>query len=957
MKKNILQLFLLLIVFAIPVLAQSGVGKLAGTIRDADTKEPLIGANIVIVGTELGAATDINGKYFILNIVPGTYDVRVSYVGYGAKVIKEVRVVAGITYDLDVELGTDFQLDEIVVTGKKLFEEKATNTTKVLDAADINKLPVKGVANLASLQSGVVISEGSGGADGNATINVRGGRGNEVLYIIDGVPQNDILFGGNAAQVSNSAIDQLSFQIGGYEAKYGQAQSGIINVTTKSGDARYSIFTDVLTSSFTDDYGYNLYTVNIGGPIIPGDSKHTIFLSGERGWFMDADPTAIPLEIPTVGVSRTTLPDNEADVWRFTGRTFHNFAPFSVRLGANINLRNFREYTHSYVKNNSEHNLRNKTSNLSFSGRLSHNMSASTFYNINLGYKVYDRERGDGIWMEQIENYGDTTANAPYLAPGVKLTQGGRVTLDDVQLFFNKGRVQNAYQRTNNSTMTLDLDFTSQLDNHLLEFGAGLQYHTLRYFSMAPVGVAIDKHKYSLEYRSALVQPYFFGYDVTGSGYADDDVFKVFSEYGDTNRYNVAGKPKNPIIAYAYLQDRFELSDLVLNIGLRLDYFDSKADILRDLEYPFAYGNPETFDAEDFKVKEAEIYLSPRIGIGFPVTSSTVFHAQYGKFIQQPTLINVFTSYGDLSPLVNNPAAAQGVNTGHISSEVTTQYEVGFRQVLGNNFGALNLTAYYKNTKGLVNAQTKFYRQAFGGRLEQYYGPANADFGTIKGFALSLMVSRISYFSFNLEYTYAIAEGTGSSTSSSATAVFRNVSGEAPKVIAPLDFDQRHTGVAILDFFVPKGDLGFLEMTSLNLIFSFNSGRPYTPLEKQNITPGGGSNLGETKGYVNSAYGPGSNRLDLKLEKSFSLGNNLILTPYLWVENVFDADNVINVYRSTGDPYTSGYLSTEEGMAIARERGQKYVDDYISLERDPFNFGIPRLIKLGFRINFSGFGF
>jgi hypothetical protein len=77
----------------------------------------------------------------------------------------------------------------------------------------------------------------------------------------------------------------------------------------------------------------------------------------------------------------------------------------------------------------------------------------------------------------------------------------------------------------------------------------------------------------------------------------------------------------------------------------------------------------------------------------------------------------------------------------------------------------------------------------------------------------------------------------------------------------------------------------------------------------------------------------------------------------LWVENVFDADNVVNVYRSTGDPYTTGYLSTPEGQAIARERGQKYVDDYMSLERDPVNFGIPRLIKLGFRINFSGFGF
>ena len=225
--------------------------------------------------------------------MPGTYDIRVSYVGYAPKTIKEVRVVGGITYPLNVELSTDFTLPEIVVQDKKFFEEKATNTTKVIDAGEISKLPVKGIENIASLTAGVIKSEGSGGADGNATINVRGGRGGEVLYIIDGVAQNDIYTGVNNAQLSNSAIDQLSAQIGGYEAKYGQAQSGIVNVTTKSGDPTYAVYGDVLTSSFTDSHGFNLYTMNLSGPIIPGEQDHTIFLSGERGWFLDADPSAV----------------------------------------------------------------------------------------------------------------------------------------------------------------------------------------------------------------------------------------------------------------------------------------------------------------------------------------------------------------------------------------------------------------------------------------------------------------------------------------------------------------------------------------------------------------------------------------------------------------------------------------------------------------------------------------
>ncbi|MCC6548844.1 MAG: carboxypeptidase-like regulatory domain-containing protein [Ignavibacteriaceae bacterium] len=932
------------------VYAQSGVGKLVGKVIDAGTKEALIGANVLIVGSAQGAATDVEGRYFILNVTPGTYEVKVSYVGYGPKTIQDVRIVANITYELNVELSTDFTLPTIEVSSKKFFEEKSTNTTKVLDADQISKLPVKGVEKLAGLQSGVVIQEGSGGADGNATINVRGGRGGEVLYIVDGVPQNDILFGGNSAQVSNNAIDQLSFQIGGYEAKYGQAQSGIVNVTTKSGSAKYSFFGDVLSSTFTDDYGYNLYSANIGGPIIPGNANHTMFLSGERGWFGDANPRAIDLVIPTMGISTPTLPNNSSSVWRFSGRTMHNFQPFSLRLGANINTRTSRSYTHTYAKNNTEHNPLNERENYSFSGRFSHNVSNSMFYNINIGYKIEKNESGDGLWFDNIEAYGDTAANKPWVRPGVQLIQGTRVSLDPVQLFYDKGRVSNSYSKLANDNLTIDVDFTNQLNNHLIEIGGGYQFHTLRYWAIGPVGVAIDNNTKTLKERIALQRPFYFGFDILGNE-SDADENTVYG----TDSYTTSAAPRNPSIAYVYLQDRFELSDLVLNLGIRWDYFDSQADVVKDELLPYAGGsNPDAFDDGDFKIKDAESYISPRIGVGFPVTESTVFHAQFGKFIQQPRLIDVFTSTNSLDGLVTD--GNFGVNTGNINSEVTTQYEIGFRQVLVNNAGALNLTAFYKNTKGLVNDETRFFYRAIGGQRDRFYGPANSDFGTIKGLALSLTVGRMDYFSFNVEYTYSLAEGTGSSTGSSTTAAFRNNNGETPKVIAPLDFDQRHTGVVNVDFSVPKGDLGFFERTSANFLVSFSSGRPYTPLEKQNITPGGGSNLGDTKGYVNSAYGPGNFRVDFKLEKSFEFGG-AVLTPYLWIENLFDADNVVNVYRSTGSPVTSGYLKTPEGAAVAASRGQSYVDDYIALERDPNNFGIPRLIKLGFRVNFANINF
>ena len=320
--------------------------------------------------------------------------------------------------------------------------------------------------------------------------------------------------------------------------------------------------------------------------------------------------------------------------------------------------------------------------------------------------------------------------------------------------------------------------------------------------------------------------------------------------------------------------------------------------------------------------------------------------------MQEPRLIDLYSFQRRLDLL--KQTSDFSLATGFIESQVTTSYEVGFRQVLGNNAAALNITAFYKNTEGQTNLTTQVYYRTEGtdGEELDYYTQTNQDFGTIKGFAFSLTVSRLSYFSLSLDYTFSIAEGTGSSSTSSFTAAFRNEDGEIPKVIAPLDYDQRHTGVLLLDFYIPKGELGGLEMLSANFLVTFATGRPYTPLQEQNLLQGS-SNWGNTKGYVNSTYGPGNFRVDFKLEKAFTLGTSTIITPYVWIENLFNGDNTVDVWRSTGSAYTTEYLATEQGQKLSAQNGDDWVDDYQSLERDPRNFGVPLQIKLGLKINFA----
>lgn len=931
------------------ILAQSGVGKLSGKITDAETKEPLIGANLIISNTMLGAATDVNGEYFILNISPGEYSVKVSYVGYGEKEIQNVRIVAGITYELNVELSAGIELTEIVVTDKKLFESQATNTVKVIDSDQISRLPVKGVENLASLQSGVVISEGSGGAGGNATINVRGGRGQEVLYVVDGIVQNSSLWNQNFSQVSNSSIEQISFQVGGFEAKYGQAQSGVVNVTTKSGSPNYSFFADALTSSFTDEYGYNLYTANVGGPILPGLNDQTFYLTAERGWFLDGNPSALESGFPSIGESSPIYKNNSEGLWRISGRTYHNLGgTFILRLGGNYNTRDYRTTvwgSNGYAKNNWDHNPKIERDNISFNARLTQNLGKASYWDITLGWRKYAQMEGDGVFFDNVQAYGDTLLN-PYLPVQA---DDSNLNRDDVGIWAKYGKVNDYFRKIDDQAFTVDASFTSQVDNHLIEAGGGLTYNNIKYFSFSPLSMGLNAREYttaagdtvpavSLLDRYIREKPYYYGYDVMGGE-------------NESAEYNFI-EPYKPLVLYGYLQDRFELADLVINLGLRLDYVDTKTQKLRDPSLPYAGGtDPGNYDAGDFVTADPEVYFSPRIGLGFPVTESTVFHAQYGKFIQQPRLIDVYPFTNRLELL--KQTADFTTNNGYLASENTTQYEVGFRQILGDNAAAINITAFYKNTQGLTNDEVVNYQRSTSGEILRYYSPSNADFGTVKGLALSIDVPRFNYFALSINYTFSIAEGTGSSSGSAFVSAFRNVNNETPKTIAPLDFDQPHTGVINVDFYVPEGDLGFFERTGINLLFSFNSGRPYTPLETQNLLEGN-TNWGNTSGYVNSTYGPGSFRLDLKLEKGFAVGSNTIITPYLWVENLLDADNAVTVWRSTGSPYTTEYLSTDTGKKLSAQNGEKWAQDYESVERDPANFGIPRLIKLGVRVNFAG---
>ncbi|ARA92513.1 hypothetical protein AWN76_004565 [Rhodothermaceae bacterium RA] len=252
------QLLLSLICSALllPLSARAQSGKIAGTVTDRDTGDPLPGATIVIDGTTRGSATDLNGEYVILNVDPGVYTLRASFVGYGTQVVREVTVSSDFTTLVDFQLSPGVELEEVVVQGQRLIQQDEVATTNVFRGEEIQELPVEGFSDVLALAAGVV-DNGAGGQP-----NIRGGRSNEIAYIVDGVLVEDPFSGTGAGfDVARQSIDELQVMTGGFSAKYGEAMSGIVVVNTPAGSNDWHGSVRIGTD------GYTLEGLGKGGPV------------------------------------------------------------------------------------------------------------------------------------------------------------------------------------------------------------------------------------------------------------------------------------------------------------------------------------------------------------------------------------------------------------------------------------------------------------------------------------------------------------------------------------------------------------------------------------------------------------------------------------------------------------------------------------------------------------------
>ena len=366
----------------------------------------------------------------------------------------------------------------------------------------------------------------------------------------------------------------------------------------------------------------------------------------------------------------------------------------------------------------------------------------------------------------------------------------------------------------------------------------------------------------------------------------------------------------------------------------------------------------ENFDPDDsFKDYDPQLNFMPRLAFSFPISESAGFFAHYDVLVERPTSNTLATS---LNYYYFVESFTGGFNNPDLKPQKTIDYEVGFQQKISNS-SAIKVSAYYKEIRDQIQQRVITFVPA---PISQYQTYANIDFGTVKGFSFNYDLRRTGNFELNATYTLQFADGTGSDANSSNGLLQR---GEIRNLI-PLSYDERHRITAVADYRFSEGknyngprigNADIFANTGFNMLITAVSGRPYSTFKT--VTSPLNVSQRET---INGARLPWQFNADLQVDRNFRVKFSeesqrfMGINVYLRVQNVFNLQNVVGVYRASDDPDDEGYLTNQFG----EERIQQIIDDGFILQSylahyswrtaQPGFFTRPRQIFLGAIVNF-----
>ena len=982
-------------------LAQSG--KLRGQITDQETGEALVGANIIIVGTSYGAATDVNGEYIIQNLVAGTYEVKASYIGYQAKTISNVRINSDLTTGLDFKLAAEgIQVGTVeVIAEKPLVNKYNTNANRITTSDDIDALPIRGVDNILATTPGVVLQDNQ--------IFIRGGRQDEVGFYLEGSNITDPMVGGRQVTLVQDALEEISVQSGGYNAEYGNANSGIIRQQIKSGTPEWQFSLEYITDNIgfngSDDrysgnkslgaywFGYNESILTLSGPLFTPQVK--FFGLFNYNFINDQTPQSLPgINLGLVGdpVSGDTLdiiypagarPNSWLENYTGTGSFTFDFNPAIIRLIGTYTSTNApnpwssaRNLTQIGNYLNTGRTEMVETEDGAVNLKLTYLFSGSSFLEFNGGYSFSNLDRFDPYLQDRFLEYGDGMANEEvgFDWPYNPETGANRYTLPTDLTLFNfvfkpYGANVSGYQKFNRQNYNFNLAYTSQITKeHNLKIGAEYQYYDIANYAFGNENLLKLPSKINDDANSS--DPLGAATIIRREGV---NMFG-YNEFGEKTNDGLEewDQSRQPTFLGVYAQDRIEYNDLIINVGVRYDRIDIDNWIPIDLTRPELTWNKQTQDIIPTGLVETEAndFISPRLGFSFPVTDQTIFHAQWGKFVQQSRLRDIYQGINATGANLSGGFFIPAPVGFDVQPTKTTQYEVGFTQQIGE-FASVDITGFYKDIKDQI-----VYDQilvAEGSEYGSYFALVNGDVATTKGVEIAYNMRRVERFKVDGSITFTDAKGTGSYPNSNRGIVGAPLDGVTifkPQYISPLEFNQAIRVAMNLDYRFGTGDGGpVFQDLGLTFLGKFSSGHPFT-------TGKGGADLeGDARDRqplepLNNSTTPATFQVDMRIDKTFNIADLFDLNIYFFVINLFDNDNVQNVFLRTGTETDDGYLGDpNQGGTQVATYGPDFAALYTALNLDyhqqwynattgaayttqPVIYGPPRQVRFGIRLEY-----
>lgn len=913
----------LLFTLAVGLTAQ-GNCVIEGLVTDSKAGIPLPGVNVIIKGTYYGGATDLEGRFHLTGMSPGTYDLEFTMIGY--KVVLKTGIAVTIAEPASMEIKleeTTLALgQEIIVEGERpLLEVDQTSSSVRLTADELKMSIVENIGDILAEQVGITSQDNE--------IHVRGGRVDESMFIVDGMSVKDPLSGySNNLYVNVDAIEELEVITGGFNAEYGQAMSGIINIRIKEGSSDYHGTLAYSSDHFGlrelpwESFKKDRLEFTLSGPEfitgileslglkLPG--KFSFFANG----YMHLNNTYLPQAdslIPAQEWMQALAIREENDwhaLYKLTWR-MNSQQKLSVSYDRSLNInqgyfmsrfQGSSGFPYAYRDMLDNYNTLTKESILT-TLLYTHTLSSKLFYEITMGRfftNLHSAVQGKH-WTE----YQQTTDIEPinYYRFGID----GEIDIAYGDEFWDHGDAPDWYDYYSDN-LSVDFDLNYQ-PSHRHSFKTGFD------------------HKRS-ELQVIDIDSPWLGESGLGRNY---DFFNVTTNYGSI-----------------YLQDRITFDGMIANLGLRYDYWfpgqyleDAVAD---STVLTITDAAREKFYAETFQLfkngPRGKGHLSPRLGISHPVTDSDVLYFNYGHFSQLPTFNYVYAKLRSSAE-----ATYQLFGNPNLNPKTTVAYEIGIKHKFDAN-QVLEIKAFYKDMFDYETSQRVTLFNPRYGHLS-YLIYINSDYARSRGIEVKFKRRFAKFFSADANLSYSITTGK-SSTPLDNLLVEAGRLDEKPLGENFLRWDQPLSIFTNLHFNMGKNDE--LRLLGFNLPgnwgvsarIEYESGRRYTSMENVSLREEDGQFYYEGTSNSDTPYTELADPIttvDLKLNKLFTV-SSLDWKAYCTIENLFDVQRPRMINAFTGKAYDPGEI---------------FSYGYINRpnpNENPGRYYIPRTVELGLSLRF-----